>query len=204
MNKFIIVPPSWSINRNGELTSPQSYSNLKLIPQTAEAYINGTLLPVTVMNPNQGYASDFMYNPIMDYVDWYSDGIYSYNTAFVATHTFKTKVWHRRELSDWVDENCEAEVIVQRSGDGWNLTFVRQSDYQNFNMWWMCKQKQLSVVIACAFDEMSKKEYELKNWCSTNLKQTFDIQRGSNQFDVYVKDTEEAVHFKLRWFGSED
>lgn len=112
----------------------------------------------------------------------------------------RTKFWDFTELREFVRDNLESDVLAQYDEDNNNWTFLLVD--ANDHTAWNTRVSQHKAV-EFALDSRLKDRVTawLKAECSI-----FDIieNRGYGTvypIRVYIKDPDEALYFKLRWFG---
>lgn len=112
----------------------------------------------------------------------------------------RKKFWDFAEIRDFVRTNFEADLLVQyyENTGMWAFFTCCSADYA---VWNVRLSQHKAVEFALDYRLKSKIEQWLRTECGI-----FDLMvvhgYGSNHsIRVYIKDDDEALHFKLRWYG---
>lgn len=196
-NKFVLVPPTFMVH-DGKMTL--NYSSVDLVNKNEIMFvnINGTNHQV-IRNNNYSTPGSLVYDPMNDHLEWYGLIAYATPRIYVTPEDINHKLWSQRELLNWINENLEDEVLVQRNPSMWVLACVNQNDFQKFNKWWNSLVKKHNF---CVKTNPEVTPYQLDEqvtqWCKENCT-VYKVVRNYDSVVVYIKDDEEAVQFKLTW-----
>lgn len=116
----------------------------------------------------------------------------------------RRRVWEPAAIHDWIEAHARRTVLVQPPGTGgdcWRFAFTDPDDKSDFAAW-LPREREHPVLVE---REVAERALE---WAKANLRGDFDVDTltppgappAHSRF--FVRDPDEAVHFKLRWAGS--
>jgi hypothetical protein len=197
MNKFILVPEtiyfSGSCIRSGgavaEFTRPGVYTTQDAGHISVE---------------QTRFNSELIYDPLTTYVSWYANSNSPLYTSQVHSWLIHNCFWHQREISQWIEDNCEDLCFARRTGgEDWSMSFLNSTDWQMFQDWIQKRgQRPFPFVKVSENDDPRKFEEEINRWCTDNFAGKFRTRvHNSNPCLVHMmcQDPDDLVLFKLRW-----
>jgi hypothetical protein len=168
------------------------------------AYTSSSSMPLPARDPMIDYYALYAHK------DPETPALYSSsfpNSVYLQGSELNNKLWELRRVIDWINEECEDVVLVQRSSDGptWLLVFVSIRDYSCFNSWY----SQQTVTRYTVSLPTPERETEYQDWMIRNIygrKRVASVLHidGKKSVTVSVADPNEELLFKLRWVGVPD
>lgn len=206
MGSIILVPPSAKISYVSGIPSyehTQYYVmyNGGYIPAGPPAFVS---IPKTV--PQEHY-----YNPMMSYHAFYRMGsrprfskravTSSPMIHSIAADAINKKFWGYEEIVEIVSD-FHGNLLIQIEDTLWNFSATDTRDSRTV-MDFVGRRKNNHIRVKREFRS------EVGKWLSDNCLGDYDLIENNSSYgldhedDVYVRDDIEAIHFKMRWFGTE-
>ena len=206
MGSIILVPPSSKISYVSNMTS--SYETIR-----HHVMYDGGFTPagpsafVTIQKP---MTQEHYYDPMMSYHAFYRMGskpriskravtsspmIHSISVGDI-NRTF----WGYDEIIEIVSE-FYGNLLIQIEDTRWNFSATDTRDSRTV-MDFVGRRKNNHIRVKREFRS------EVGKWLSDNCLGDYDLIENNSSYglhedDVYVRDDIEAIHFKMRWFGTE-
>lgn len=198
--KFVIVPPPFQMI-DGRITSNRCSAQIVNTSPQAHVFVNNTVYPVITNSASVPSTQSFIYDPMPDYAEWYGIDFFSCSKMYLTPEDIGNKLWSQREFTDWINANCNSEVLVQRNQSMWTLAFMDGMDYQACFTWYngLVKKHKFNVKVPADIT-MYQFGKDIQEWCLQHCT-VYKVISGYDGLQVFVKDDEEAVMFKLTWIN---
>jgi hypothetical protein len=195
--KIVMVPPMLTI-QEGKISSCGSYAELFDPNQVQLVTIGNAHYEVSKAH---SYANrNFVYDPMLGYAAWYLDNVAPNQLDYVYIYDteLEFKVWSKSEITDWLEENGTATVLIQRCNAHWALLFSDKDDLNLFRFWWLHKVKSFGMTVPFNEDDSkASSQKEVHDWCLANLADKWATSESRDGVKLYVKNEDEAVLAKL-------
>lgn len=170
--------------------------------------------PASFVNVPQDKWVENIHDPMIPYFEWYGFGRNRAGarakgqvnptgpqTSSMPTSRMRVSFWDHFEIEEFVEKNLKHDLLVQNNNFDGRWCFMTCS-YED-HLAWTARISQ-SKAVEFAIDHRIEKHVE--SWCLENCG-TFDIISNSSTYGtqypvrVYIRDSDEAMFFKLRWSG---
>lgn len=187
MSQVIIVPEA-----------VYSYPDRIRVEEVYQSYIDPRAANYSekyVSLPGHGHDS------YLSYMQWY--GIRTQAGSF-SDSEIRSKLWFpERDFRKQVESMISQFALVQRSGNAWKVAFSEQTCQDEFVSWFYKETKKHEFKIGPIFQETY---LEMEEWLKqhTTVREVLrghHVESNGLIVTVRVRDSEEAFHFKMRWYG---
>jgi hypothetical protein len=118
----------------------------------------------------------------------------------VQFHEIDMRFWSRADFRDTLLDVNET-ILVQPTHSGWRIGFESLASRTVFYDQFYSTIKQHNQTVECTFEQWTA----MSAWVEANIvgpKIITHSQRGSDvTVNALIKDHQEAMHFKLRWYN---
>ena len=152
---------------------------------------------------------DMAVNPLDDMINFYTLGKDGSNiiNQNLSHDDVSRRFWGKEDIHEMVRRWFHDDLLIQINSVGdtynynteqskktWRFCFTDKRDYQTFMADYYIKIKNHRFF--------AKKAglFDLENWLKSNTTHGFDIIASYNSAEIFIKDYEEAVHFKMACF----
>lgn len=212
MGKIILVPPPIRMEYMKPNPAAPSYMSHTTYPVMFNMPTSGENISMnaSVVIPNPSTVNEY-YDPMIMYTKFYNfstrEGYSgSYMIHRVHTSELKKTFWGHQEIEK-IAASMHGDLLLQieetdQSGMGsmgWNFAATDMRDAQIVSHFPSRRKDH-------RFDTPKLLRSEIKEWVQHNVRgewDHFEHQWGAPKDEFYIKDDNEAIHFKMKWFGVE-
>lgn len=143
------------------------------------------------------------YDPLSDFLEWYGIGLTDKGLRYSAvadSYTVRHHFWNfREEVEAWIEANCQHDALVQKDTSVWKIHFFdRKEICEEFTQFIGRVHKTHLLKIVMTDIEQGD---QIDQWMAENVRGQIDVVGHSEilRKSIFIRDGEEAVHFRLRW-----
>ena len=192
-------PISARADLQNEPNQPADSNNSNVYFKTYSQPENTNLFLQSQISIRDPVIKDVIVDPMQDYIQFYSFGgefLTFYEIEYVS---IKRAFWNRTDIENFV-KTLSSDVLLQIYRKYnidpyfWKFAFLEESDYDRF-VDKISQNKGHRFIINKDFVLAEKS----KTWLSENCEQWDLIYNFMGQYEIYIKDWRDAVHFKLNF-----